>query len=1049
MPTTDDSETEGDETFTLTLSAPGGGFPSGVALNPSATRAQATIAASDAPANNPPTTSAAAVSTPEDMAYTFEADDFPFSDTDSSDSLQEVRIDSLPTPASLGALALDGTAVIVAQVIPVAGIPNLVYTPVANANGEATFTFSVSDGTDFSTATGTATVSVTQVNDPATGRPTILTSSSPLDSGSRLNVSTRAVRDVDGVPSSFTYQWNRHDAGTDTPIVSATSFGYTTTPGDIGARITVTLSFTDNDGNKESLTSQPTEPVVAGNSPPTGILTIDGDLIQGQTLTVNTDDLVDPNGLPNRSTFTYRWLAGVPNASVTEISGANSATYTLTQAEVGKSIRASVAFTDDDGYDESVNTAFRGLVANINDPPSGLPTITGTTTQGETLTANTSGISDADGPASLPFTYQWNTHSSGTDTAIDSATSATYILTADDVGDQITVSVRYTDAGGTNEGPLTSAPTAAVAAASTPNNPPSGLPTITGTTTQGETLTANTSGISDADGPASLSFTYQWNRNDGTTDTAISGANSATYILTPGDVGDQITVSVRYTDAGGEDEGPLTSVPTAAVAAASTPNNPPSGLPTITGTTTQGETLTANTSGISDADGPASLSFTYQWNRHSSGTNTAISGETNSTYTLTGADVGDQITVSVRYTDAGGTNEGPLTSAPTAAVAAASTPNNPPSGLPTITGTTTQGETLTANTSGISDADGPASLSFTYQWNRNDGTTDTAISGETNSTYTLSGADVGQMITVAVRYTDAGGEDEGPLTSVPTAAVAAASTPNNPPSGLPTITGTTTQGETLTANTSGISDADGPASLSFTYQWNRHSSGTNTAISGETNSTYTLTGADVGDQITVSVRYTDAGGTNEGPLTSAPTAAVAAASTPNNPPSGLPTITGTTTQGETLTANTSGISDADGPASLSFTYQWNRNDGTTDTAISGETNSTYTLSGADVGQMITVAVRYTDAGGTNEGPLTSVPTAAVIAAPPPEVLDEEQAMAQGVEPASTDSAGTTITLPTSEPVDVSMARTDEFMVTSTLDGRSNHCDRALYRCRDE
>ena len=50
VPTTDDSETEGDETFTVTLSAPGGGFPSGVALNPSATRAQATIAASDAPA---------------------------------------------------------------------------------------------------------------------------------------------------------------------------------------------------------------------------------------------------------------------------------------------------------------------------------------------------------------------------------------------------------------------------------------------------------------------------------------------------------------------------------------------------------------------------------------------------------------------------------------------------------------------------------------------------------------------------------------------------------------------------------------------------------------------------------------------------------------------------------------------------------------------------------------------------------------------------------------------------------------------------------------
>ena len=111
--------------------------------------------------------------------------------------------------------------------------------------------------------------------------------------------------------------------------------------------------------------------------------------------------------------------------------------------------------------------------------------------------------------------------------------------------------------------------------------------------------------------------------------------------------------------------------------------------------------------------------------------------------------------------------------------------------------------------------------------------------------------------------------------------MAAASTPNNPPSGLPTITGTTTQGETLTANTSGISDADGPASLTFTYQWNTHASGTDTAISGETAATYLLTADDLGDQITVSVEYTDAGSEDEGPLTSAPTAAVAAASTPN------------------------------------------------------------------------------------------------------------------------------------------------------------------------
>ena len=141
------------------------------------------------------------------------------------------------------------------------------------------------------------------------------------------------------------------------------------------------------------------------------------------------------------------------------------------------------------------------------------------------------------------------------------------------------------------------------------------------------------------------------------------------------------------------------------------------------------------------------------------------------------------------------------------------------------------------------------------------------------------------------------------------------------------------------------------------------------------------------------------------------------------------TISGTPTEGETLTADTSGISDADGPASLSFTYQWNRRSGSTDTTISGADSATYTLTGDDVGQMITVSVRYTDAGNTNEGPLTSAPTA-VVAAAPPEVLNAAEAVALGMAPASTDSTGTIITLPTSEPVEVSSnANPADFSVT--------------------
>ena len=97
------------------------------------------------------------------------------------------------------------------------------------------------------------------------------------------------------------------------------------------------------------------------------------------------------------------------------------------------------------------------------------------------------------------------------------------------------------------------------------------------------------------------------------------------------------------------------------------------------------------------------------------------------------------------------------------------------------------GETLTADTSGIADADGMTGATFTYQWVANDGTADTDIAGATGSTYTLVAADEGKTIKVKVSFTDEGGYEES-LTSSPTAMVEAR--PNSPATGQPTISGT-------------------------------------------------------------------------------------------------------------------------------------------------------------------------------------------------------------------------------------------------------------------
>ena len=80
--------------------------------------------------------------------------------------------------------------------------------------------------------------------------------------------------------------------------------------------------------------------------------------------------------------------------------------------------------------------------------------------------------------------------------------------------------------------------------------------------------------------------------------------------------------------------------------------------------------------------------------------------------------------------------------------------------------------------------------------------------------------------------------------------------------------------------------------------------------------------------------------------------------------------------GETLTADTSGIADADGLGNVSFTYQWLADD--VDIAVA--TGSSYTLTDADDGKAIKVSVSFTDDEG-NEETLTSAAASAVAAAP--------------------------------------------------------------------
>lgn len=758
------------------------------------------------------------------------------------------------------------------------------------------------------TSTSASTAAVTNVNDAVAGQPVILGTTTEDET---LTADTSGINDADGL-GTFNYQWYRDGVA----ISGATATTYTLGDADVGSTTTLVVSYTDNQGTSESTTSAGVGPIANINDAPTGIVSID-DLspAQGDTLTAS-NTLADADGLSG--SISYQWYRdGVA------ISGATATTYTTNQADVGMVITTVASYTDDQGTPETVASGATAAVTNVNDAVVGLPVILGTPTEDQILTADTSGISDADGLGT--FSYRW--YRDGV--VIAGETATTYTLDDADVGSTTTLVVSYTD----NQGTLESTTSAGVGPIANINDTPTGSVNIDDLTpAQGDTLTASNS-LADADG-LSGAISYQW-YSDGV---AISGATAAAYTVTQADVGSALTSIASYTD----DQGTAEAVTSAATAAVTNVNDAVTGQPVILGTTTEDQVLTADTSGISDVDGLGT--FSYQWYRDG----VVIAGATATTYTLDDADVGSTTTLVVSYTD----NQGTAESTTSAGVGPIDNVNDAPTGSVNIDNLSpAQGNTLTASNS-LGDADG-LSGAISYQWYR-DGV---AIGGATGSSYTTIQSDVGTAISAIASYTD----DQGTAENVTSVATATVTNVNDAVTGQPVILGTPTEDQTLTADTTGISDVDGLGA--FSYQWYRDG----VAIAGATATTYTLGDTDVGSTTTLVVSYID----NQGTPESTTSAGVGPIANVNDAPTGAVNIDNLLpAQGNTLTASNS-LSDADG-LSGAISYQWYR-DGV---AISGATVTAYTTTQADVGSAITAIASYTDDQGTNEA-ITSAATAPV------------------------------------------------------------------------
>ena len=815
---------------------------------------------------------------------------------------------------------------------------------------ETTYYYRVKAENDNGAGEWSETVSATteeRPNTPATGAPAV---SGTARVGETLTADTSGIADEDGLSNAgFSYQWQADGAD----IPGATDSSYTLADADVGKAISVTVAFTDDEGNEESLISAATAAVEAKpNTPATGLPSIGGTTQVGETLTADTSGIADEDGLTNAS-FSYQWMA-----DDVDIPGATDSSYTLADADVGKAISVTVAFTDDEGNEESlISAATAAVVAKPNSPATGVPSISGTAQVGETLTADTSGIADEDGLTNASFSYQWMAD----DVDISGATDATYTLAEAVESTAISVMVSFSDDAGNAE-ILTSAATAAVVAK--PNTPATGLPSISGTAQVGETLTADTSGIADEDGLTNASFSYQWMADD----VDISGATDASYTLAEAVESTAISVMVSFSDDAGNAE-ILTSAATAAVVAK--PNTPATGLPSIGGTTQVGETLTADTSGIADEDGLTNASFSYQWMAD----DVDISGATDASYTLAEAVESTAISVMVSFSDDAGNAE-ILTSAATAAVAMAQPQERDITGL---TLTSEEPGTLTATWDAPTPIPNGYYIKWDYiKWDNESAQSFTAYT--TDSSHTFTDLRQGQVheVRVRARYE----RRDGPWSANESITVAwySADIPGVHRSYVINILRRQTALVLYAVNW--LPADDNPETLDLTLRGDVVNAGgkdfdrCEQEGMGEDHNLYIIDemvegfdlryGSPVGDCspgfYTIITTVRDGSGRiltrflDDFRVIGGPVACIGCGLR------SMPTISGDPIVGETLTADTSGISIPPLWRDVQFAYQWISHDGTEETEIPGATNETYSVAQSDIGKLIKVRVdvTYTD-----------------------------------------------------------------------------------------
>ena len=229
--------------------------------------------------------------------------------------------------------------------------------------------------------------------------------------------------------------------------------------------------------------------------------------MEDQPLVIDVSNLYDEDGLGD---LTMQWQVQLPSGGWQTIDGATSQSFTPRQNHVGRALRVVIQYVDGEGTLEVIETAPTGAVQNSNDLPQGLPIISGSSVEDNTIKIDVSGISDEDGVGQ--FTYQWERSSDAarwTPYQTNSSNPALLRLNQPEVGFAYRAIVSYVDGFGTTETLVTPATNMV----QNIDDPVEGEVMVVGQAKKGQRLQIDTSNLSDDDGIANIRSTWEMSDN--------------------------------------------------------------------------------------------------------------------------------------------------------------------------------------------------------------------------------------------------------------------------------------------------------------------------------------------------------------------------------------------------------------------------------------------------------------------------------------------------------------------------------------------------------